>query len=575
MFRCSVDEAMGQSLDRFIPARFRAAHSSHVQSFGQVGVTSRAMAGSRAVYGLRADGEEFPVKASISQVEAGGQKLYTVIMRDITERKRAEGALGQAEEKYRSIFVNAVEGIFQTTPDGRFITANPSLARMLGYDSPDEMLSSRTDIARQQYVDPERRSEFKRLLEEHGVVWEFEHQAYRKDGSKIWLSENVRVVRDEGGAVLYYEGFTEDITEHKRADERLRQSERQLAEAQHLARLGNWNWDLRSNILTWSDEIYRIFGVDPSVFDPAYDDTFMETIHADDRALVRGVVEVSLKTREPFSVHYRIIRPDGEERVIHSRGRIASDEYGNPVRMFGTAQDVTERRQAEERLRETTEQLRALSARIHSAKEEEGTRIAREIHDELGAALTSLRWDLESVDKIIAEAGDRPQTHQLRERIGAMLRLTETTIGAIRRISSDLRPGVLDDLGLVAAIEWQAGQFQARTGITCRCDCSLENLDLDREQSTAVFRIFQEALTNVLRHAQATVVDITAKAEAGEFALKIVDNGRGITEDERMGARSLGLLGMRERAHLIGGKINISGAEGEGTVITIRVTLSG
>jgi signal transduction histidine kinase len=156
-----------------------------------------------------------------------------------------------------------------------------------------------------------------------------------------------------------------------------------------------------------------------------------------------------------------------------------------------------------------------------------------------------------------------------------MLRLTEITISNVRRISAELRPGILDDLGLVEAIEWQAGQFQARTGITCRCDCSLKNLDLGREQSTAVFRIFQEALTNILRHAQATSVDITTKVEAGEFVLKIIDNGRGITEYEKSGAQSLGLLGMKERARLAGGKINVTRVEGEGTVITVRVPLSG
>jgi signal transduction histidine kinase len=152
-----------------------------------------------------------------------------------------------------------------------------------------------------------------------------------------------------------------------------------------------------------------------------------------------------------------------------------------------------------------------------------------------------------------------------------MLRLTETTISSVRRISSELRPSVLDDLGLVEAIEWQAGQFQARTGIICRCDCSLENLDLGREQSTAIFRIFQEALTNSLRHAQATSVDIMMKVEAEEFVLTIIDNGRGITENEKSGSQSLGLLGMHERAHLIGGKLNITGIEGEGTMITVRV----
>jgi signal transduction histidine kinase len=155
-----------------------------------------------------------------------------------------------------------------------------------------------------------------------------------------------------------------------------------------------------------------------------------------------------------------------------------------------------------------------------------------------------------------------------------MLRLIETTLSSVRRISSELRPSVLDDLGLAAAIEWQTEQFQARTGIICRCECSLENLDLSREQSTAVFRILQEALTNILRHAQATSVDIVMKAEAAELVLTIMDNGRGITENQRSGKQSLGLLGMQERAHLIGGQINIVGTEGQGTLITIRVPIS-
>ena len=117
--------------------------------------------------------------------------------------------------------------------------------------------------------------------------------------------------------------------------------------------------------------------------------------------------------------------------------------------------------------------------------------------------------------------------------------------------------------------------FQARTGIICRCDCSLENLDLSQERSTAVFRIFQEALTNILRHAEATTVDTTMKAQTGEFVLAIIDNGRGITENEISGLQSLGLLGMQERAHLIGGKINVTGVEGKGTVITVQIPISG
>src|SRR5207248_11248840 len=145
--------------------------------------------------------------------------------RNITERKRAAEALRRAERKYREIFENAGEGIFQTTPDGKFITANPALARILGFDSPEELIAARKDIAREHYVDPQRRDDFKRLLDVQGFVRDFEFEAYRKDGARIWVSENVRSVRDESGAVFYFEGTSQDITHRKRAEESLHESE--------------------------------------------------------------------------------------------------------------------------------------------------------------------------------------------------------------------------------------------------------------------------------------------------------------------------------------------------------------
>jgi PAS domain S-box-containing protein len=251
------------------------------------------------------------------------------------------------------------------------------------------------------------------------------------------------------------------------------------------------------------------------------------------------------------------------------------DLNGSVINVLAIARDLTERKLAEEKLKATSEQLRALSARLQSAREEEATRIAREIHDELGAALSSLRWDLEDVDEAISESQDQSRPQDLRKKIEAMMTLTDTTINTVRRISSEMRPIALDVLGLIEAIEWHARQFQDRTGIIVQFDCTLENVDLSLEQSTAVFRILQEALTNILRHAQAKRLDIQMRQEAGEFILTINDNGRGITDAEKSGQSTLGLLGMRERANLIGGKIDITGFEGQGTVVTLRIPISG
>jgi len=225
-----------------------------------------------------------------------------------------------------------------------------------------------------------------------------------------------------------------------------------------------------------------------------------------------------------------------------------------------------------DRLHKQGEQLRALTARAQFTREEEATRIAREIHDELGSALTSLRWDLERVDQTVAEARDLSQLAVLPAKIKGMMSLTDAAVNAVRKISLELRPPGLDQLGLVEAIEWQAQRFQAQTGITCICVCSVESVDLNSEQSTALYRISQEALTNVLRHAGATKVEIRIVQEKDNLVLTIRDNGRGIRESDTLGKQSLGILGMRERAHLVRGKITISGDKGKGTVITVRVS---
>jgi two-component system sensor histidine kinase UhpB len=248
-------------------------------------------------------------------------------------------------------------------------------------------------------------------------------------------------------------------------------------------------------------------------------------------------------------------------------------ESGRAVAVQGAARDISERKAAEEKFKAYSEQLRALSARLQSAREQEGTRIAREIHDELGSALTSLKWDLEEMDKMISAGSGHSELAALREKLHSPMKLADMAISAIRRIASELRPSILDDLGLVPAIEWQAQQFQERTGIICDCDCFLEKVELSEEQATAVFRILQEALTNVLRHAQATRVKIKIKIENGHFALSVSDNGKGITESEKSEQHSLGILGMRERAHLISGEIDINSVQEQGTVILVQVPL--
>jgi PAS domain S-box-containing protein len=236
-------------------------------------------------------------------------------------------------------------------------------------------------------------------------------------------------------------------------------------------------------------------------------------------------------------------------------------------RMFtAVVRDTTERKRADEQLRGSREQLRDLAAHVESLQEEERSRIAREIHDELGQMLTGLKMRLLWLGGKLAD-----DAIVLREKVTAMCTIIDTTIQSVRRIATELRPPMLDEIGLVAAVEWQAQEFQAHSGIRCRCSFDLVYFEPDRALSTALFRIFQEALTNVARHAGATEVSISLTDEADYVVLLVGDNGRGITEQNINDRKSLGLLGMRERARLLGGDVTIVGRPGEGTVVTVTI----
>jgi signal transduction histidine kinase len=221
-------------------------------------------------------------------------------------------------------------------------------------------------------------------------------------------------------------------------------------------------------------------------------------------------------------------------------------------RALREAQERVDRQRAEVQLRESHKQLRALSVYLQHVREEERTRIAREVHDELGQALTSCKLDVSWMAHHLARG-----QKELRLKAKGLSAHIDSTIQTVRRISTELRPGILDHLGLAAALEWQANEFELRTGIRCDVSASLQESGLDPELTTAFFRIFQETLTNVIRHAAATWVKVRLKEEASRVILEVRDNGRGIARDEISDPRSMGLLGMRERAALLGGDFSI------------------
>jgi signal transduction histidine kinase len=218
-----------------------------------------------------------------------------------------------------------------------------------------------------------------------------------------------------------------------------------------------------------------------------------------------------------------------------------------------------------ERLRESEDKLRRLAAHLISIREEERAHIAREIHDELGQVLTGIKMEVGWLAKRLKEP-------QLLEKTDSMSKLIDSTVQTVRKIATGLRPEMLDDMGLVAAVGWQAKEFQKRTGIRCRAKLPPEQ-KFDLEVSTCVFRIFQEILTNVARHSRATRVDIDLDIRGEALKLDVVDNGVGIPDADLNGRKSLGLLGMQERALLFGGEVYIAGAPGAGTRVTVSIPI--
>jgi len=228
--------------------------------------------------------------------------------------------------------------------------------------------------------------------------------------------------------------------------------------------------------------------------------------------------------------------------------------------------EIDERKSAEDELRNSREELRSLSTHLQSVREEERQGVAREIHDELGQALSSLKLDIALMKEELHHAPEEAE-----RRIASMSELCDTTIRSVRRIITQLRPRLLNDLGLTAAVEWQAEEFQERTGIECTLSILPEEITLDDERSTAIFRIFQETLTNVSRHANATSVNVELRLDESGVTLEVCDNGRGIPAQQIHNPKSFGLLGIRERAHYWGGSVAIEGEQGRGTTVSVYI----
>ena len=732
-----------------------------------------------------------------------------------------EDALRESEARYRGLFENSVVGISQTLPDGRLIAANAAFAKMYGYPNPQELLAEVSSVGQQLYANPNDREEILTILKEKGTMAPRELAVIHRDGTRFYVLVGAREVRDSKGQVFCYQaeqiditerkrtevalreseelyrhtvasisdavfltddrgnfifvcpnvdltfgwsegeimsmgnitslvGYTSfipneikgelrniewnitdkngnlhnllvniksvnigkatrlftcrDITERKHTEEALRKSEASLAAAQHIAQIGSWEWDVRTDIAIWSAETFRIFGRNPDALNE-HRHNFIAMLHPEDRDRVNRALEDAIKGVKKYDLEFRVLRPDKIIRIIHSRAEVVSDVKGKPYLMRGTIHDITERKQAEERVQEAyrfaqntidalsahicvldehgvilavnmawrefaddnppaptdycigmnyldvcdkasgpnsaeaipfatglravikgdidkfvmeypchdsgkekrwfsarithfakgnplrivithqnitdrklaevkvteyTNQLHSLSQRQTEVQENERRSLARELHDEVGQVMTAVKTNLETIRL-------SPEPETINQQLVDSIDIVDRALDQIRTMALNLRPSLLDDFGLEPTLEWYLERQARGAQYKSNFISNLAGIRFPSAIETTCFRVVQATMTNIARHSKATRVDVKLNwnEKSHQINLSVRDNGEGFNVDAALESarhgESLGLLGMQERVHLVGGNIEIKSTPGSGTEVRVKI----
>lgn len=378
------------------------------------------------------------------------------------------------------------------------------------------------------------------------------------------------LVRDVAGNVTGTLSSGEDITEWRRAEEALRTVEAKFRALFERSPHPSALFNPQGEILACNEAVVALLGASGGpeglVGSPVTD----FVVQAQVPRLMKELQDTSARGVDEKPWKYTLVREDGGEVQVEAYTTAVYDQDGEPIFLVAQILDVSARERTEAALRETTERLRAFSSRLQDVREEERTAIARELHDELGQAMTGLRMDMAMCAERLP--ADRPD---LQVRLREMIQLTDENIALVQNLSSQLRPPVLDVLGLCPAVEWLVEEIGRRSDLEFELDLKAEGVDMDQKTSIAAFRVVQEALTNVVRHAQAELVTIRLFSVGDHLVADVADDGIGILADAVDHPRSVGLLGMSERAIAQGGSLEIQGEPGAGTRVILTLPLMG
>jgi PAS domain S-box-containing protein len=545
------------------------------------------------------------VRVRTAELSAANEELKN----EIAERKHVEEALRESEARYRELFETSLDGIAVTDLQGKYLDCNCAYLKLLGYDSVDELrLKFYEEITPPEYYELE-----KRIIKEQTMVKgycdEYEKEYIRKTGERISVSLRAWLRCDLHNTPIGMWAIVRDITERKQAENTIRKAhdglemrvQERTAELKRVNKELEAEIDMRKHIeqaLRESEEKYR------TVADFTYDwetwigpdgkylyispaceritgypieeffsnpDMLFQIIHPDDTDKIRKrFVKDKIEDKiDSCSIDFRIITKNGEERWISHCCQPVYDKNGRYLGRRAGNRDITDRRRAEESLRVLSKQLRSLSVHLQSAREEERTNIAREIHDELGQMLTVLKMEF----RLLIDELSTDQERAV-ESIKTINRIMDKAIDTAQRVCMELRPAIVDELGLPAAIEWQIKEIEKKSDIRCKTIFKPQVIAIDKHYSIGLFRIFQEVMNNVVRHARATKVNIRLEKKRHRITFSVKDNGTGITDEQIRDFKSLGLIGIRERVQFLGGSFEIKGVKNKGTTVVITVPLN-
>lgn len=532
-------------------------------------VEQRALTGMFAgeLTGVRSDGTIFPLEISTAEfTDSSGEKLSSMIIRDISFRKQYYDELQAAESSMRSILENTDNSIWSVDKNCRFREGNSAFQERFQSKS-GHVINTGDDFI--EWMPEDTREMWRGYLRKgiSGISFTTMN-SYGSENNRKFIRYSFNPVRNIAGEVTGLTIMGTDITDLMLMQKDLVRAGVMLKEAQSVAKVGNWEYDVRLNKPDWSDELLRIFGLPLTAGEPSWN-THLERIHPDDLRQFKEAVITAYKEGIPFSQVFRLQIPGEDTKWVDVICKTEKDNKGDVTRLYGTVQDLTERRMYEEGLRQSGETLRRLNIHIEEAREKERTEIAMNLHDDLGQKLTALKMNLSWLRKRIGV-----QSSLVSDKLDEVENIIKSSIITVQKISSDLRPAILYELGLKDAVEWHMKQNLEPAGIKGIFRLEPEDLQIDKKSSIVLFRIIQEALTNIIRHSGAERAEIRISRFLSYTELVIKDNGKGIEPEAVNDLKSFGIASIKERVKNGSGQFRITGETGKGTIIIVRIPLN-